>query len=113
LLKEGTDLKYGARHLKRAVERHVVYPLAILLATEQVRLGDVISIDWDGVEAGLKFLKEGEGAAVPSALPSRKTMSKVLAASCGAPGIVSPQTASVQSIGWPSFPDAARNKPTG
>jgi ATP-dependent Clp protease ATP-binding subunit ClpB len=100
LLKEGTDLKYGARHLKRAIERHVVYPLAILLATEQVRLGDVISIDWDGVEAGLKFSKEGEGAAVPAALPLRKTMSEVLAASCGAPGIVSPQTASVQSIGW-------------
>jgi ATP-dependent Clp protease ATP-binding subunit ClpB len=65
LLKEGTDLKYGARHLKRAIERHVVYPLAILLATEQVRLGDVISIDWDGVEAGLKFSKEGEGRLCP------------------------------------------------
>jgi ATP-dependent Clp protease ATP-binding subunit ClpB len=97
LLREGTDLKYGARHLKRAIERHVVYPLASLLATEQVRLGDVISIDWDGVEAGLKFSKEGEGAAVSAALPLRKTMSEVLAASCGAPGIVSPQTASVQS----------------
>jgi ATP-dependent Clp protease ATP-binding subunit ClpB len=97
LLREGTDLKYGARHVKRAIERHVVYPLASLLATEQVRLGDVISIDWDGVEAGLKFSKEGEGAAVSAALPLRKTMSEVLAASCGAPGIVSPQTASVQS----------------
>ena len=39
LLREGTDLKYGARHLKRAIERHVVYPLASLLATEQVSLG--------------------------------------------------------------------------
>jgi ATP-dependent Clp protease ATP-binding subunit ClpB len=44
LLREGTDLKYGARHLKRAIERHVVYPLARLLATEQVSLGDVVSI---------------------------------------------------------------------
>ena len=100
LLREGTDLKYGARHLKRAIERHVVYPLASLLATEQVSLGDVISIDWDGVEAGLKFSKEAEGAAVPAALPLRKTMSEVLAASCGARSIVSPQTASVQSTGW-------------
>ena len=31
LLREGTDMKYGARHLKRAIERHVVYPLASLL----------------------------------------------------------------------------------
>jgi ATP-dependent Clp protease ATP-binding subunit ClpB len=100
LLHEGTDIKYGARHLKRAIERHVVYPLASLLATEQVSLGDVISIDWDGNEAGLKFSKEGEGAAVPATLPLRKTMSEVLGASCGAPGIISPQTASVQSTGW-------------
>src|SRR5713101_1358805 len=40
LLQEGTDFKYGARHLKRAIEKYVVYPLANLLATEQVRLGD-------------------------------------------------------------------------
>jgi ATP-dependent Clp protease ATP-binding subunit ClpB len=35
LLREGADLKYGARHLKRAIERHLVYPLASLLATER------------------------------------------------------------------------------
>jgi ATP-dependent Clp protease ATP-binding subunit ClpA len=32
LLKEGTDLKYGARHLKRAIELHLVYRLANLLS---------------------------------------------------------------------------------
>ena len=51
--------------MKRAIERYVVYPLASLLATEQVSLGDVISIDWDGGENGLTFLKEAEGALVP------------------------------------------------
>jgi ATP-dependent Clp protease ATP-binding subunit ClpA len=58
LLCEGTDMKYGARHLKRAIERHVVYPLASLLATEQVSLGDVISIDWNGNETELNFSRE-------------------------------------------------------
>jgi ATP-dependent Clp protease ATP-binding subunit ClpA len=101
LLGQGTDLKYGARHLKRAIERHVVYPLASLLATEQVSMGDVISIDWDGVEAGLKFSKEADGAAVPSALPLCKTLREVLAASCGARGIVSPQATSVQVTSLP------------
>jgi ATP-dependent Clp protease ATP-binding subunit ClpA len=102
LLREGTDMKYGARHLKRAIERHVVYPLASLLATGQVSLGDVISIDWDGVEAGLKFSKEAQGAAVPAKLPLRKTMSEVLAASCGAGGIATARNARVQSTysGW-------------
>ena len=73
LLKEGTDLKYGARHLKRAIERHLVYPLASLLSTEQVSLGDVISIDWHGSENGLKFLKEAEGALIPMAAPAPAT----------------------------------------
>jgi ATP-dependent Clp protease ATP-binding subunit ClpB len=65
LLREGTDLKYGARHLKRAIERHMVYPLANLLASDQVRLGDVICIDWDDELQRLVFEKEGEGAILP------------------------------------------------
>jgi ATP-dependent Clp protease ATP-binding subunit ClpB len=81
LLKEGTDLKYGARHLKRAIERHVVYPLASLLATEQVSLGDVISIDWHGGELGLTFLKEAEGALVPMASPAPDRLTEAAAAS--------------------------------
>ncbi|MGH9776025.1 MAG: AAA family ATPase [Candidatus Acidiferrales bacterium] len=65
LLREGTDLKYGARHLKRAIERHVVYPLASLLATEQVTFGDVLSIDFDPLLGHLVFRKEAEGALIP------------------------------------------------
>ena len=64
LLQEGTDQRYGARHLKRAIERHVVYPLANLLATDQVTLGDLVRIDWDEVHKQLTFVREGEGALV-------------------------------------------------
>ena len=64
LLREGTDQRYGARHLKRAIERHVVYPLANLLATEQVHLGDLVCIDWSSEQAALTFAREGEGALV-------------------------------------------------
>ena len=39
LLKEGLDFKYGARHLKRSVERFLVYPLSNLVATGQIGLG--------------------------------------------------------------------------
>jgi ATP-dependent Clp protease ATP-binding subunit ClpB len=45
LLSEGTDPKYGARHLKRAIEHHLVLPLASLLATGQIASGDVVSAD--------------------------------------------------------------------
>ena len=66
LLQEGTDQRYGARHLKRAIERHVVYPLANLLATEQVHMGDLICIDWNKGQDGLSFTREGENLAMPA-----------------------------------------------
>jgi ATP-dependent Clp protease ATP-binding subunit ClpA len=61
LLREGTDMKYGARHLKRAVERHLVYPLSNLIATEQVCAGDVLRVDLDSGIDKLIFCKEAEG----------------------------------------------------
>jgi ATP-dependent Clp protease ATP-binding subunit ClpA len=69
LLQEGTDQRYGARHLKRAIERHVVYPLANLLATEQVHLGDLVCIDWNKSSDRLTFVREGEGALVVKEAP--------------------------------------------
>ena len=64
LLTEGCDPKYGARHLKRAIERHVVFPLANLVATGQVKLGDFVRIDMNA-EGQMVFVKEAEGALVP------------------------------------------------
>jgi len=66
LLQEGTDQRYGARHLKRAIERHIVYPLANLLATDQVHIGDLVCIDWGKNEEGLNFVREGENLAMPA-----------------------------------------------
>ena len=65
LLTEGTDQRYGARHLKRAIERNIVYPLANLLATEQVHIGDLICIDYDKKESCLTFTREGENLTMP------------------------------------------------
>jgi ATP-dependent Clp protease ATP-binding subunit ClpA len=64
LLREGTDPKYGARHLKRAIEKNIVFPLANLVATGQVRLGDFIRIDLDA-DGVMTFVKEAEGVLVP------------------------------------------------
>ncbi len=61
LLIAGTDNKYGARHLKRALERSLVQPLSNLMATDQVHGGDLIRVDFDAVSGGLKFVKEAEG----------------------------------------------------
>ena len=61
LLREGTDLKYGARHLKRAIERELVHPLSNLVASQQIRSGDLLRIEFDSAESQLDFVKEEEG----------------------------------------------------
>src|SRR3979490_2302344 len=66
LLQEGTDQRYGARHLKRAIERHVVYPLANLMATEQIHLGDLVCIDWERDQDRLTFILEGGNLVIPA-----------------------------------------------
>jgi ATP-dependent Clp protease ATP-binding subunit ClpB len=58
LLAEGTDYRYGARHLKRAIERFVVCPLANLAATRQLRLGDVVVVDPDRSGKKLAFFRD-------------------------------------------------------
>ena len=58
LLKEGTDPKYGARPLKRAIERHLVFPLSSLMSTAQVGLWDVVTVDLAADGNGLVFTKE-------------------------------------------------------
>lgn len=64
LLAEGTDMKYGARHLKRAIERLLVQPMSNLIATEQVRDGDWIRVDFDSEAKQLRFAREAEGLPV-------------------------------------------------
>ena len=83
LLQEGTDQRYGARHLKRAIERHVVYPLANLLATEQVHLGDLVCIDWNKAQDRLTFVREGEGALVTKELPETERVAAAVEAKDG------------------------------
>jgi ATP-dependent Clp protease ATP-binding subunit ClpB len=82
LLREGIDLKYGARHLKRAIERNIVFPLANLVATGQVKLGDFIRID-QGADGKLTFVKEAEGALVPVLLERYDTETNAHAAAAG------------------------------
>src|SRR5437016_1933047 len=77
LLKEGLDYKYGARHLKRAVERFLVYPLSNLVATGQIGLGDLVHVDVDGIRNKLIFSKKSGGALIQdlaTALPEEQNL---------------------------------------
>src|SRR5215467_2396652 len=64
LLQEGIDYKYGARHLKRSIERFLVYPLSNLVATNQIGLGDLVHIDLNRGTNKLLFSKQSGGALI-------------------------------------------------
>jgi len=64
LLVEGTDRRYGARPLKRAIERHLVIPLSNLVATGQLREGDVLQVELDSEQRELIFRKAAGQALV-------------------------------------------------
>jgi ATP-dependent Clp protease ATP-binding subunit ClpA len=64
LLDEGIDFKYGARHLKRAIERFLVFPISNLVATGQVVTGDLVVIDYEVTTGKLIFTKEEGGALI-------------------------------------------------
>ena len=78
LLAEGTDQRYGARHLKRAIERYVVSPLASLLATGQVRSGDALVIDRHPGKKGLAFIRDKKRRSACENIPFAASVSNQL-----------------------------------
>jgi ATP-dependent Clp protease ATP-binding subunit ClpB len=80
LLEEGTDQRYGARHLKRAIERYMLYPIARLLATAQVRQGDALVIDHYFGKQELVFLRDTENQSTDPEIDFRLANSRQLTA---------------------------------
>ncbi|MEM7049276.1 MAG: AAA family ATPase [Acidobacteriota bacterium] len=60
LLSTGSDMRYGARPLRRAVERLLVDPLSRLIASRQIQGGDVLEIEAE--DDGLAFYRSGMAA---------------------------------------------------
>ncbi len=58
LLMEGIDLRYGARPLKRAIERLLVHPLSNLMASGQIQHYDRIRVTHSGESRSLTFFRE-------------------------------------------------------
>ena len=90
LLEEGIDYKYGARHLKRAVERFLVYPLSNLVATGQIGLGDLVFVGLNKETKRLVFSKQSGGALIAD-MPETTAQDQRLAARSGSVGVPIPQ----------------------
>ncbi len=85
LLREGTDMKYGARHLKRAIERTLVHPLSNLIASSQVQGGDLIRVDFDPSENCLYFVKEAQDMPVYAMVQMMEAAPMLRSAAASAP----------------------------
>ena len=90
LLREGIDFKYGARHLKRAIERFLVYPLSNLVATNQVGLGDLVNVDLNDGGTKLIFSKRSGGALIQD-VPEEYDEPEDVATKSGGVGMPIPQ----------------------
>src|ERR1700730_4152042 len=71
LLTEGTDSRYGARHLKRAIERLIVYPVSNLIASGQIQRGDRIRVSHSEGSPTLMFFNEAPPAIASSPVAGR------------------------------------------
>jgi ATP-dependent Clp protease ATP-binding subunit ClpB len=121
LLEEGVDLKYGARHLKRSIERYLVYPLSNLVATEQIQTGDLVLVNFDMDNKALTFTKHDDAmivAAVEESEPKAMVVGETV--SPEAVTLPLPQTSAAAQkapvtgriTGWPGgIPPGAFRRP--
>jgi hypothetical protein len=87
LLVDGTDARYGARHLRRAIDRLLVQPISNLLATDQLRGGDCLVIDSDPGSHEMTFVREAE--ALSTLAMARLAQQPLLA--CSAQSVAHPE----------------------
>jgi ATP-dependent Clp protease ATP-binding subunit ClpB len=64
LLREGMDSRYGARHLKRSIERLLVMPMSNLVASGQICVADSIYVDLDHNGCDISFARRSWQTAV-------------------------------------------------
>jgi ATP-dependent Clp protease ATP-binding subunit ClpC len=77
LARQGFDPQFGARPLRRALQRHVESPLSVQLLRGEFERGDLVVVD--AGEDGLTFeRKPGTGSVLeeaPEAVPEEKVVS--------------------------------------
>ena len=61
LMKEGYDPQYGARPMRRAVEKHIEDPLAEHLLRGDIKEGDSVKVTFDDEKKALKFSTDSSG----------------------------------------------------
>jgi ATP-dependent Clp protease ATP-binding subunit ClpB len=63
LLERGTDSRYGARQLKRALEQYLVFPFSSLIETQQMGSAGTLNVGLDRLRQKLTFCKQAMSSA--------------------------------------------------
>ncbi|MFP5341955.1 MAG: ATP-dependent chaperone ClpB [Candidatus Limnocylindria bacterium] len=90
VVREGTDPAYGARPLKRTIQRLVENPLARALVAGEFRPGDAIRADADLVSGTIVFSTEGSTVVADGNRRDARTRSDADAVGAGSRGASSP-----------------------
>lgn len=77
LLVKGCSKKYGARPLKRAIEKYLGIPLRSLMTSGQVQSGDLVAVEHELGAEGLEFSKMTQTALIKAGKSSVKTAALV------------------------------------
>jgi ATP-dependent Clp protease ATP-binding subunit ClpA len=85
IAREGTDLAYGARPLKRTIQRLLENPLARALVAGEFRSGDRIAADADPVGGTLVFSSQGS-TVITEAGDRRDARARTAGGAGGEPG---------------------------
>ena len=109
LLEEGTDSKFGARHLKRSIERHLVFPLSNLLATRQIELDDLVTINYHHGVRKLTFAKENFSGLAGTAVGAASA-AETLASVCDAGAVAAAAVAAASEQRAPESRRTIRKK---
>src|SRR5258708_1989151 len=64
LLKHGTSEEYGARELKRTLQRHLVQPLARMISAKTISPGEVMRADLNTIRTKIVIRKASEAMPV-------------------------------------------------
>lgn len=66
VVRRGYDVQYGARPLKRVIQRYVSDPLAIKVLSADVRMGDTVMLDADANGQAVFTVRHSDTTEVPS-----------------------------------------------
>lgn len=66
VVRRGYDVQYGARPLKRVIQRYVSDPLAIKMLSADVRMGDTVMLDADANGQAVFTVRHSDTTEVPS-----------------------------------------------